>query len=788
MRGSRLLPQLVRRLASKVLKSLQLRGTPAFGQGAGVTVGPLTPVTFIFGPNGSGKTTISRAFADPARFPNTELIWDRPTETARVRVYNRDYVASTLNQASNLPGVFLLGKTNVDIQSEIDGLTAPSGLIFSAKKRLENLRDSLRGKQEEIAVKRDELKEAAWNRRGEVPPALQGMFVGYGNSKEKLLSRLLEVAATNDVADKDFGSLEKEASVLAEDAVQLEKLPLGRQLKLKDAAGFDLLGTPVVGSDDVRLSPLIEQLQNADWVEHGRHFLGSTAELCPFCQQRLPADLTDQLNAYFDTRYTQQIEQLKGLHRYVAAWAEGWRGYFTDILSKAGATAHLDVERFESARIKLEQAITQLTTTLETKLIGPSATVEVVDPTAEVDAINDIVEEANAAIDTFNLRLQNRASAKKALLSRSWHVFTRETLATEVGRYEGAIPALDRGKAGLEEAIRSTEERLQKHELRLRQLQAEITSSKPIIDTINRILESVGFHSFRLRESTLVQDGYSLVRENGEIAADTLSEGEQTFITFLYFAQSLEGTPRDNNEPHDLVAVIDDPISSLDSDVLYAVSTITRRIMADISEGRGRVRQLVLLTHNAHFHKEVTYKAQGEKNSGWQYGIVRKRSGRPSEVSFSRKNPIQTAYASLWEEVKRSSQDSSASASSLQNILRRILETYFKVLGGVDNAAIVSKFAGADQTICRSLFAWVNAGSHSIFDDIDYSPTATTVEANLRVFRQIFREQNQEGHYLMMMGAPPEPVVTKPETSAQAQALALESTLESADSLSELVA
>ncbi len=84
--------------------------------------------------------------------------------------------------------------------------------------------------------------------------------------------------------------------------------------------------------------------------------------------------------------------------------------------------------------------------------------------------------------------------------------------------------------------------------------------------------------------------------------------------------------------------------------------------------------------------------------------------------------------------------------------MRRILETYFKVLGGVDNGAIIAKFDGDDQVTCRALFSWVNAGSHSIFDDLDYSHTRATVEANLRVFRLIFEAQEQQGHYLMMMG------------------------------------
>ncbi|AOT05759.1 hypothetical protein ASPU41_20110 (plasmid) [Arthrobacter sp. U41] len=100
----------------------------------------------------------------------------------------------------------------------------------------------------------------------------------------------------------------------------------------------------------------------------------------------------------------------------------------------------------------------------------------------------------------------------------------------------------------------------------------------------------------------------------------------------------------------------------------------------------------------------------------------------------------------------------------LQNILRRILETYFNVLGGVDNSSIIEKFKGEDQAVCRALFSWINAGSHAIFDDLDYSPTATTIETNLSVFRRIFEAQNQEGHYLMMMGLSTDPSTTKEET------------------------
>jgi len=78
-----------------VLESLTLASAPCFG-GQAVTIGPLAPVTFIFGANGSGKTTISRALADPSTYPSSRPDWGRAGIPLGVKVYNRDYVNATV--------------------------------------------------------------------------------------------------------------------------------------------------------------------------------------------------------------------------------------------------------------------------------------------------------------------------------------------------------------------------------------------------------------------------------------------------------------------------------------------------------------------------------------------------------------------------------------------------------------------------------------------------------------------------------------------------------------------
>jgi wobble nucleotide-excising tRNase len=89
---------------------------------------------------------------------------------------------------------------------------------------------------------------------------------------------------------------------------------------------------------------------------------------------------------------------------------------------------------------------------------------------------------------------------------------------------------------------------------------------------------------------------------------------------------------------------------------------------------------------------------------------------------------------------------------TIQNTLRRILENYFKILGGIDSDVVCAKFEGRERLVCKALFSWVNDGSHFAHDDLYVSLDDTMVETYLRVFREIFRKLEHLPHYKMMMG------------------------------------
>ena len=87
-----------------------------------------------------------------------------------------------------------------------------------------------------------------------------------------------------------------------------------------------------------------------------------------------------------------------------------------------------------------------------------------------------------------------------------------------------------------------------------------------------------------------------------------------------------------------------------------------------------------------------------------------------------------------------------------QNIMRRIIENYFSILGkDIDERIIDSFDSTEDKMICRSLISWINDGSHSIPDDLYIDSYTDSVERYKVIFKEIFIRMDHKAHYDMMM-------------------------------------
>lgn len=197
------------------------------------------------------------------------------------------------------------------------------------------------------------------------------------------------------------------------------------------------------------------------------------------------------------------------------------------------------------------------------------------------------------------------------------------------------------------------------------------------------------------------------------------------------------------------ILVIDDPISSLDSTVLYIVSSMVKALIKNVLNGNSDVVQMFVLTHNVFFHKEASFMdGRAKKYNDVNYWIINKDNNVSSIRPYGKVNPIKTSYELLWQELKRDT----ISQVALQNIMRRIIEYYFGMLGRKSDEEIIKYFDTVeDKMACHSLISWINDGSHSIPDDFYIDSYQDSTERYKRIFRMIFDKTGNIAHYNMMM-------------------------------------
>jgi wobble nucleotide-excising tRNase len=707
----------------------------------------LRQVNFLFGSNGSGKTTISRIIADPDKYANCEIVW-RGGRVLDTLIYNRDFV--THNFSQQMRGIFTLGEVEAEKLFEIEKAREKKEEI---EKQIDKLKGTLgdpadaSGKQGELGVLRDRFEAECWKIKTAHDGNFQGAFSGVRNSRARFCDKILEEASGNQAAIRPIADLKTSAlTVFAEGVAKLPTISIIDSADVLRLEQSEIFSKKIVGKDDIDIAGLIRRLGNSDWVREGIKYALGAGSPCPFCQKSLDVELLEKMNAFFNEAYLADIGE-------IARIEEGYRthtGFLLDGVHAAltSGSPHIDVEFLRPKVERLRSLVGLNQRHIERKLKEPSLPITL-EPLHE--AIRDItllIDNANANIAKHNKLVDNLSAERQVLTSEIWKCLINDKKGV-IDLYVSGEKNLGKAIAGLSINLETKAKELADAKENLAVLEKGVTSVQPTVTEINKTLSSFGFSSFVLKSSGEKDQFYKIVRSDGSDAQETLSEGERSFITFLYFYHLIRGSTAASGVNSDRIVVFDDPVSSLDSDVLFVVSSLIKRLMVEVVEGSGRVKQILMLTHNIYFHKEVSFdpKRKGARRTHETFWVVRKVDGR-TVLDSHETNPIRTSYELLWGEVKNSNR----SNLTIQNVLRRILEHYFTILGNMDKDAVIAKFEGREQQVCASLFSWINDGSHNFADDLYIAADGTTVDRYLGVFKKIFEVTNHAAHYAMMIG------------------------------------
>ena len=738
-----------------MITSITLKNVATYESINGVQVDGLKKVNFIYGANGCGKTTLSNYLHNPSdvKFVNSSLGWKNETPI-KTLVYNKEFREQNFGKG-RLNGVFTLGKATTE---EIKVIDEKSEELKTIKADTFKKRETLKAQQEKKETLEKVFTDDCWQKiYKKFEKEFKQAFVGSMKS-ELFKNRALKEYLNNKVSLISLDELREKAKTIFGEAPQpishINEISYDRILEIEEDPIWKKI---IVGKADVDIAKLIQKLNINDWVNQGRAYIQENEEICPFCQQQtISEDFKKQIDSFFDETYHSDTKSLKDLKQEYNTLTQNVINELNviEVNQKAFKGTKLNIDTFAAYLKTLISQNTSNSEFLNNKLKEPSRSVDLISLKDQFELITGLITTANGEIKKHNEIVANFKAEEISLIQSVWK-FIVEEFKVDIAKFNNDKAGLETGIEALDKQLTDKINEYKKLDSEIKELSKNVTSIKPTVDEINRLLKSYGFLNFEIIPAT--EDGfYQIQREDGVLAESTLSEGEITFITFLYYLQLAKGGVSEETVNEERILVIDDPISSLDSNVLFIVSTLIKEIIKNVKSDIGNIKQVILLTHNVYFHKEVSFEGLNRKGEKSQFWILRKNNKLSTIHFYGENNPIQSSYELLWREIKEWQNNSGI---TIQNTLRRVLENYFSILGNKRDDVLINKFSTQEEKeICRSLLSWVNEGSHTLPDDLFIEAPDGTITKYLEVFKNIFNLTDNIGHYNMMMGIEPEAV------------------------------
>ncbi|WP_418139642.1 AAA family ATPase [Oceanimonas smirnovii] len=702
---------------------------------------------FLFGVNGTGKSTISNYLYNCSKFPTCSLSIDGNYTPL---VYNQTFIDDNFANSSVQEGVFTLSKDNADLEKR----------IIEKSQLKESLANVYRGIKEKIALaekNKEEAEKAAINEVYEKKQLIQnttldGFLTGFKTPKKKFYTKVKGQSGTTNASiselDREYQVLNQHDKTLPSKVV----LPAPPLLSYED---LQLLKEPIVGSSSSQLTEFIEKLDNLGWVKHGvDNYLNNEDSKCPFCQENtIDESFRSEISALFDKTYEASVKRLKDVE---FTYRNRLENYFIDLNSAFTGCSLYDPARHDAQPLieLLKHKCQENLSRIASKIQKPSVFVELDSYDDKLKSIENLATQINDLVTAAYNKVTKFKESENDIRNRMWDSLkfqSKDIFSVEDRIIKKKNEEIDSLKEKLERVKRIGE----KVRDRIIFLRSKTSNLDDTIDRINENLKSLGVTGFEIVKSMVPGQENFFVLSRGEQCGDkvfhSLSEGEKTLITFLYFIEKCNGSLNKDSSVADneKLIVIDDPISSLSQNYIYDIASL---IQSKIISG-NRFKKVIILTHSMFFFHELLKLATKKQHEFKErYALYRLAKNKYSAIYSMERNELKNDYQSLWQIVK-DVVESKTDPVVLPNVMRNILEYYFGFVHRKEQLAdILNELAEKEPNQgYKSFYRYINRGSHSDPTNIGFMVNVEP-EAYLERFKKIFSRSQDEEHFECMMG------------------------------------
>lgn len=691
----------------------------------------------IFANNGSGKTFISRAFRLASPLNNIEEMDNSETDklltknrnngkfvfqttykknpakkleinlnrgsTPKVKndtgylfhVFNSDYVSENLESNNYNPSGdeiegYILGKATIDLKRENSNLQ-------KLREDQENVNEILK---EDHGKAIEELNALGISKNLKEYQKFKDFkkLMDAINVKENQIVLIKDITVEK---DQSFESLKELHQKMESMPDNIEDIP-SLEYMIDESALNNLETLLVTTFDKSKLhEEFVEKIRSEpEFIEKGMKLYHSNDDQkCPFCKTKLDEKAIDILDKYDQyiadeeakaiKEIEKQIESLKKLKEDIGDHYNKFNEIkvkFNDV--KPYLPSHLE----ENLHIKDNSSVIDKIDVLLEMLMKKKSDVTLIDFDPEEDIIN-IIDFLHKLKIEFQTQSGTIATLNKAKNDK------KKELLTVTRRLCNAkcLEFIENEERDIKE--------LKKLDLKIKQTKnlIEEKEKKANIDRKEEVIKSLKYFL-----NFFFKDKYSFDEEEFSIkfgeetlshdAGNVLSDGEKGIVAFCYYLATVHMLIKEKGDYKKLFFVIDDPISSMDFDFVYAVAQSIRTIKNHFKiESYSR---FIVLTHNFEFMNILN----GNNITDKEYIL------KNSEI-MDAKNRLLLPYESHLEDIVDVANGKEEPSHTTANSIRHVLET---ICGFESPNKPLHEFISEKEELCNdaNIQCLINDQSH----------------------------------------------------------------------------
>lgn len=424
-------------------------------------------------------------------------------------------------------------------------------------------------------------------------------------------------------------------------------------------------------------SKILEYIKNGQQVfyENVKEYFKKDVDICPYCLRKISEQYRNELVKDIENILNDEINQYKTkLEDLIIPNIEINETYkeIDEILYKDLVTL---IEKYDIQKNKINELIKKKKNNVYEMLTENE--LENVNISTIINDINTNFERLNTKIEEINNIIENKEKTKQRLILLNKKIYYYK-IQDDYNNYKKFREEKEKEIANnelIKKNIKTTK-------TETTTLNAQKNNIHIALDKLNKYLEYILFDKNRLKLEC--RDNEYFVKVNGkDVKLKDLSLGERNIISLAYFfTLMLEENNEDSEFEKDSFIVIDDPISSVDSDNKIGIYSFLRMMFYKIIKNSNS--KIICFSHNLEviFNLEKTFSDIGKA----KMTIKELRKCKLNEFKYRKYNEYSKMLTEIYEFANKE-EGYEKLEYTIGNQMRKVLEAYatFNYKKGIEN-------------------------------------------------------------------------------------------------------